>query len=181
MNTNAIVLYKNRPALIKGQADGKFEIETETGIKKVREKDFSVLAPSNSSSLKNILTAACPEPDFNEAADFFEEGTALFSEISELVWENLNPEQMWAAWLLVSASPLFIAESPDLPIKIRTKEEAEAIAAAALKKETEKQAEEQERKEFISSLSKFIKEKKEENFDLKKYSHFLQEIEALAL
>ncbi|UTY24159.1 ribonuclease catalytic domain-containing protein [Treponema denticola] len=181
MNTNAIVLYKNRPALIKGQADGKFEIETETGIKKVREKDFSVLAPSNSSSLKNILTAACPEPDFNEAADFFEEGTALFSEISELVWENLNPEQMWAAWLLVSASPLFIAESPDIPIKIRTKEEAEAIAAAALKKETEKQAEEQERKEFISSLSKFIKEKKEENFDLKKYSHFLQEIEALAL
>ena len=103
MNTNAIVLYKNRPALIKGQADGKFEIETETGIKKVREKDFSVLAPSNSSSLKNILTAACPEPDFNEAADFFEEGTALFSEISELVWENLNPEQMWAAWLLVSS------------------------------------------------------------------------------
>ncbi|UTD12675.1 RNB domain-containing ribonuclease [Treponema denticola] len=181
MNTNAIVLYKNRPALIKGQADGKFEIETETGIKKVREKDFSVLAPNNSSSLKNILTAACPEPDFNAAADFFEEGTALFSEISELVWENLNPEQMWAAWLLVSASPLFIAESPDLPIKIRTKEEAEAIAAAALKKETEKQAEEQERKEFISSLSKFIKEKKEENFDLKKYSHFLQEIEALAL
>ena len=181
MNTNAIVLYKNRPALIKGQADGKFEIETETGIKKVREKDFSVLAPNNSSSLKNILTAACPEPDFNEATDFFEEGTALFSEISELVWENLNPEQMWAAWLLVSASPLFIAESPDLPIKIRTKEEAEAIAAAALKKETEKQAEEQERKEFISSLSKFIKEKKEENFDLKKYSHFLQEIEALAL
>ncbi len=55
MTNKTIVLYKTRPAIIISSSDGKFEIETENGIKKVREKDFILLSKNNSESLKTIL------------------------------------------------------------------------------------------------------------------------------
>ncbi len=177
MNTKTLILYKNRPALIINKADGKFEIETEMGNKKVREKDFFVLAENNTQSLTQILHADCPKADFSEAVDFFETGEVLFAELTELVWTDLKPEQQWAAWQAVCTSPFFSAENPCTPIKIRTKEDVETI----IKKQEEKESEEKLRAEFIGELSKYVKTKNANGFDVKKYVHFLQELEAFAL
>ncbi len=176
MNINSIVLYKNRPAVIISMSGGKFEIETEAGIKKVREKDFVLLADNNKQNLKTILNSACPKADFEEAADFFETGFASFYEITELLWSDLKPEQMWAAWNLISSSPMFVTETPDKPVKICSKEEVEK----ELKKLNAKENEEKEKNEFIQAVSECIKNINKQ-LDIKKYSHFLQEVEALAL
>ncbi len=177
MATNKIVLYKTRPAIIVSSTAGKFEIETENGIKKVREKDFILLTENNTETLKNILSAKCPEADFSDIREFFEEGTAQFHELIELAWEDLKPHEFWSAWRCVCASPLFVAESPDLPIKIRSEEEVNEI----LKKQEEKESAEKERDEFIEAFCKCVKQNSEDKFNLKKYSHFLQELEAYAL
>ncbi|MGF7107562.1 ribonuclease catalytic domain-containing protein [Treponema pedis] len=177
MSANTIVLYKNRPAIIINKADGKFEIETESGIKKVREKDFFVLDENNTQNLKTVLNTECPEANFSEAAEFFENGEASFIELKELLWDNLKSEAIWAAWQKVSASPFFSVESPDKPIKILTKEKLQE----ALKKQEEKENEEKIRADFINDLSKCIKTKNFSDFDIKKYAHFLQEVEAFAL
>ncbi len=177
MTNKTIILYKTRPAIIISSSDGKFEIETENGIKKVREKDFIVLAENNSESLKAIISAECPEPDFSDLREFFECGTANFFEIVELAWSDLKAHELWSAWKTICASNLFIAESPDQPIKIRSEEEVNEI----LKKQEEKESAEKERDEFINSFTKCVKQNSDEEFDLKKYSHFLQELEAYAL
>lgn len=177
MNINSIVLYKNRPALITNISDGKFEIETEMGIKKVRGKDFCLLSKNNKQNLKTVLNAVCPPADFSEISDFFEDGSASFFELTELLWSDLAPEQMWAAWQAICTSPIFSAESPDNPIKIFTQEELEIIH----KKQNEKEQEEKERALFIQTVSKCIKTKDFSAIDLQKYAHFLQEVEAFAL
>lgn len=177
MNINAIVLYKNRPALITNISDGKFEIETETGIKKVRGKDFCLLSKNNKQNLKTVLNAVCPPADFSEISDFFEDGSASFFELAELIWNNLAPEQIWAAWQVICTSPFFSAESPDKPVKILTREEIEIIQ----QKQNEKEQEEKERTLFIQTLSKCIKTKDFGSFDVPNYAHFLQEVEAFAL
>lgn len=177
MNINSIVLYKNRPALITNISDGKFEIETETGIKKVRGKDFCLLSKNNKQNLKTVLNAVCSPPDFSEILDFFEEGSASFFELAELVWSDLAPEQMWAAWQTICASPIFSAESPDKPVRILSQEEVEIIK----QKQNEKEREEKERELFIQTLLKGIKTKDFSVCNLQKYAHFLQEVEACAL
>ncbi len=177
MNIGSIVLYKNRPSVIVSKIGEKFEIETETGIKKVREKDFTVLSASNTQNLNTVLNAVCNKPDFDGVTDFFEEGLASFEELTELFWSDLKPEQIWAAWQIITSSPLFSAESPDKPIRIRSKEEIEK----EFQKQTEKENEEKERTDFINALSACIKNNSPQNFDIKKYAPFLQEIEALAL
>ena len=177
MNIGSIVLYKNRPSVIVSKIGEKFEIETETGIKKVREKDFTVLSASNTQNLNTVLNAVCNKPDFDGVTDFFEEGFASFEELTELFWSDLKPEQIWAAWQIITSSPLFSAEGPDKPIKIRSKEEIEK----EFQKQTEKENEEKERTDFINALSACIKNNSPQNFDIKKYAPFLQEIEALAL
>ena len=121
MNIGSIVLYKNRPSVIVSKIGEKFEIETETGIKKVREKDFTVLSASNTQNLNTVLNAVCNKPDFDGVTDFFEEGLASFEELTELFWSDLKPEQIWAAWQIITSSPLFSAERPDKPIKLRSK------------------------------------------------------------
>lgn len=177
MKLNSIVLYKGRPAIIKNLSDGKFEIETELGIKKVREKDFYVLSENNTQNLKTIINANCESADFSEISVFFEEGYASFFDIVELAWNNLPTEQIWVAWQAVCSSPILCAETPDKPIRIRSKQEVDLI----IKKQNEKASQEKDRQYFLEDLSNALKTKNFLEFDVKKYSHFLQEVEAFAL
>lgn len=176
MDKGILVLYKNRPAVIKDYKDGKIEIELEEGIKKIREKDAAVLSRVPVKSLKEVLAASCPQADFSEALEFFENETPCFTEIAELLWCDLPPESFWAAWQAVSSSPFFQAESPDKPVIIRTKEEI----ASLQKKLEEKLSAGKEKENFIEDMKKILT-RKAESIDTERYSPFLQEIEAFAL
>lgn len=176
MNKGSLVLYKNRPAVVTDVQDGKIEIELENEIKRVRQKDVSVLTVKPVKNISEVLKAECPQADFSEAAEFFENEPPLFGEIAELLWLNLPPESYWAAWKTLTACPLFSAESPDKPIIIRSKEEIAAIE----KKLAEKEGAEKEKENFILEMKELLN-RRTEIINTEKYSHFFQEIEAYAL
>lgn len=176
MNIGALVLYKNRPAVVTDFADGKIEIELEDGKRKIRHKDVSVLTLTPVKNLNEVLNTSCPEADFAEAAEFFENETPVFTEIAELLWQDLPPQSYWAAWKALTASPFFRAEAPDKPIAIRTQKEI----AAFVKKQTEKENAGKEKEDFVSAVKKLLNGSVQ-SIDAEKYSGFFQEIEAFAL
>lgn len=173
---HAVVLHKGQPAIVLSQTADKYEIALESGTKRVREKDFTVLSPGPVSSIGALLEHTAPAADFPEAAEFFGTGGASFTEICELLWGTLSPEFSWACWKSLSQSPWFICTTPEEPLRIRTPEEVEVLIRAA----AEKTGEETARKEFISRL-KNSAAGKPGGIVRPDDDRFLQEIEALAL
>jgi len=175
-DTNAIVLYKGQPAIIISRNTDKFEIQLESGTKRVREKDFVFLSPGPVTRIADLLDKDAPPADFAEAAEFFRNEDVSFPDISELLWGPLSPELVWACWREVSSSPWFQCTTPDEPVRIRSQEEVEEILQTARVKSVEEAA----RNEFTRRL-KNTASGKEGGIIRPDDDRFLQEIEALAL
>ncbi|QSH95757.1 ribonuclease catalytic domain-containing protein [Treponema phagedenis] len=171
------VLYKNRPALIIDEQADKFEIETENGTKRVREKDMNLLHAGTVNSLKELLSAPLPSGNIEDALEFFEVESESFFEFAELVWGEYPASAAWAVWDATLSNPLFVCTAPNEPVKIRSKEELEALT----KKQNEKNAAEELKRQFVLALKKALQGKEIAVFDCETYAPFLQEIEALAL
>jgi exoribonuclease-2 len=179
----ALVLYKNQPAVITGFESDKIDIDTPSGKKKVREKDVELLHSGPAKSLTKALDATLPVGDLMEGWDFFAGESPSFAEISELVWGAFAPEQAWPAWSALAASPWFTVTSPEEPVRLRTKDEAEAI----IRKADAKKGEEAEREAFRLRLAASMKASRageaapEGGIKLPEDAKFLQDVEALAL
>jgi exoribonuclease II len=171
----ALVLYKTQPAVVTAIESEKIEIQTPSGAKKVREKDFDLLSTGPVKDLSKAIGSSVPEADFSEAAEFFASEPPIFTEIAELVWGALPPEAAWAAWKAISESPWFQCPSPSEPVMIRSREEVDAI----VRKAQAKQAEGAEREAFIARLKASMAGK--EGIKLPDDAKLLQDVEALAL
>ncbi len=172
---NTLVLYKNNPAVITAVSSDKIDIDTPSGTKRVREKDYDPLGSAQVSSLKAVLSAKAPPADLAEAADFFAGEQPDFAAIMELAWGSIPGEQVWDAWQTLCAHPRFDCSGPGF-IKIRSAEEARAIS----EKQAARQRDGSEREGFVERLVK----KKGQQAGLinpETDARFLQEIEALAL
>lgn len=170
----ALVLYKTQPAIILSHSQDKYEIQTETDTKKVRDKDFVLLHRGPVTNLKSVLSYILPETNIQEAIDFFEGEQPSLKEISDLLWTDLPADAWWSLWNTISTNPFFIALSPE-KIQLRSKEEAKLL----LQKEASKKNETEERDSFIKRLLDSLKTK--QCLDLTQDGKFLQEVEALAL
>ncbi|HQL33498.1 MAG TPA: RNB domain-containing ribonuclease [Treponemataceae bacterium] len=171
----ALVMYKNQPALIKTVTADKFDIDTPSGTKKVRDKDITLLHAGPVANLSKVQNYPLPEADVREAHTFFDGDNPSLRDIADLLWGDLPPEAWWSVWKTVSESPWFIAESPESPIALRPESQAQAIIAKAqAKKEegTEKDA-------FLERLASSLKTGTA--FDIASDGKYLQEVEALAL
>lgn len=175
MKENALVLYKNQPAIITSTLIDKIEITTLSGKIKVREKDVFFLHEGPAKDLKKIIEASLPSGDMLEALEFFAGETPSFNELIELVWGSCPIETAWIMWKTVSESPWFICTNPVEPIFLRKKEEAEAI----IQKTKAKKEEGAEREAFIERLKKTLSG--DNCLQLPDDGKYLQEIEALAL
>lgn len=175
MNEYALVLYKNQPAVVRSSVGDKFEIDTPSGSKKVRDKDIELLHQGPVKDLSRALQYELPEADLREAHSFFEGDSPALAEISDLLWGNLPPDAWWAVWNTISESPYFMAESPEKPIALRSSADADAILA----KVRTKKEEGAEREAFNARLAAALKTKT--SLDMAANGKFLQEVEALAL
>lgn len=172
---NTLVLYKNNPAVITAVSSDKIDIDTPSGTKRVREKDYDPLGSAQVSSLKAVLSAKAPPADLAEAADFFTGEQPDFTAILELAWGSIPGEQVWDAWQTLCTHPRFDCSGP-ASITIRSAEEAQAISD----KLAARQRDGSEREGFVERLTK----KKGQQAGLinpETDARFLQEIEALAL
>lgn len=174
----SLVLYKQRPAIVTGRDGDKYEITLADDKKKVREKDTVPLHEGPVKSIATVLNAPLPPGDLAEAVDFFAEDPASFSEIAELVWGKLSPDAAWVAWQTLVESPWFECSTPDEPVRVRPREEAEAI----IRKGAMKQAEADEREAFAGRLRATMAGKGSNGgVTLPDDAKFLQDVEALAL
>ncbi len=176
MNKGALVLYKERPAVIKEMSLDKFEIELERGCKKVRQKDIVFFHEGPISSVSEALNAPLPDESIlNDAKDLFEGETPLLSDIADLLFSSYSAVQLWTLWQLIKNSPACETTTHENPIRFRTDDEIEAFKAKAL----EKNALEANKTQCIQAIKAM---KGGHSFIMHDcYVPFFQEIEAFAL
>ena len=178
-----IVLYKDRPALIRECAD-KYTIEYAIGTQKVREKDICLLHEGPLPSLSALLPSAQKDEErdvlnaaLNEAWELLQdENRPSFSlaEIAELAFGGFVPEKSWRIYDALAKHPHFSLVPPNPPeqprFSLRSSEEAQKL----LVKQDEKKREKEERATFIERLRK-------KRLILPQDGVFMGEVEALAL
>ena len=178
-----IVLYKDRPALIRECAD-KYTIEYVLGTQKVREKDICLLHEGGLSSLAPLEPPAEKDAEreaintaLNEVWELLQDESRpsfTLAEIAELVFGDFVPEKSWRIYEALAKHPHFSLVPPNPPeqprFSLRSSEEAQKLLA----KQDEKKREKEERAAFIERLKK-------RQLILPQDGVFMGEVEALAL
>ncbi len=121
----SLVLYKNRPAHVKGAGE-KLEIELEGGKSlKVRPKDVVLLHPGPMQSLDELRPQA---GEVETAWELLAGGTTSLAELAELVYGAYTPATAWASWQLV-ADGLYFRGTPEQVVVCSPEQVARAQAA----------------------------------------------------
>ena len=177
MKKNSLVIYKNKPAILKDFDVDKIIIDLENETKKIREKDVCFLS-EGVSSLDEVINATLPSCDIEEGIALLEGDEHSFFSIISLLWNELPPVAYYKAWVFLSSSIFFITgATPEVPISIRSQEEIEKIK----RKEEEKKSLSDKEEAFSKLLKEIILSKQNINVDLNEFIVFFQDIEEVAL
>ena len=176
---NALVAYKNRPALVREKAQDKIVIALCDGEKvKVREKDIDLIHPGPARGFDGIDGGASPDAAVREAWELLlADGGNLVSlkELAELVGGDYTPGSAWAAFRLL-LDGLYFTGGIDA---IRPRPEDQVIADG--KRREEKTREDGERRLFLERLKARKPFPADEGSDgASGDSRFVQDVEALA-
>ena len=121
--TGGLVLYKGRPACVKKPGEGRLEIETVSGMRRVRPKDVTLLHPGPCA----LGDLASPEPvePVETVRDLLHGETPCdLATLAELLFGDLTPAAAWASWQLV-ADGLHFSGSPEAVLARSAAEAAE--------------------------------------------------------
>jgi len=127
-----LVLYKQSAALVSA-VDDKIEIQLAGGkVKRVREKDITLLHPGPLNDLAELLQL---EAAVEEAWELLQEETTDLRELAELIHGEYTPSSAWSAWCKVAEGLHFIGDPTRISCRSRADIEAdiaerEAKAAA---------------------------------------------------
>jgi len=184
INENALVIYKNKPALVKEKTDGKYSIFlTDGSYVKVRDKDIELIHPGPVKNFQEIERGSSAQDSaIREAWELLldEKGSPLsLKDFTSFIYNEYKPFEAFSAFCLLRDG-LYFSGTIDAIIP-RSMDE---VDAAVSKRETS-QRETGERTQFLEYLKTCIK--KPFNADacfpdeLKtKWSGFMQDVEALA-
>lgn len=129
LSQNSLVLYKNRPARVRGVGD-KLELELAGGrFLKVRPKDVVLLHPGPIHSLDDLHP---PDGDVKTAWELLAGESTTLPELAELIYQAYTPSTAWAVWQLVEEG-LYFRGSPEAVVAATPDELAEAQAARQAK------------------------------------------------
>ncbi|MCL2067746.1 MAG: ribonuclease catalytic domain-containing protein [Treponema sp.] len=178
ISENALVVYKNKPALVVSRTADKILISIPGGEQiKVREKDIDLI---HSGPVKdfNLIAAEPAESAVREAWELLsaEEGRPVsIKELAELVFGGYSPASAWASFSLALDGLYFTGNAA--AIICRQREEV----AAEEKRRTEKQRISGEREDFLECLKTRLRNKSKQDAWLPEDGRFMQDVEALAL
>jgi exoribonuclease-2 len=171
ISENALVVYKNKPALIKEKTADKLLVALAGGdTVKVREKDIEIIHPGPLKNLNEINEReAASAGTVRETWELLlAEGQELsLKELAELAFGAYSPASAWAAFSLLLDGLYFTGTIG--AIRPRQREQVEADE----KKRAEKQQASGERELFLNRL-------KTCRLELPADSRFMQDVEALA-
>ena len=177
ISENALVIYKNKPAIVKEFVDGKISISLADGSKvKVRDKDVELIHPGPVKDFSGIEAGGVSESAVREAWELLlDDGGAPVSlkDLAALVCGEYSPSSAYAAYFLLMNSYFFSGNIGEIVPRGRDKVTAEET------KREEKQRETAGREQFLERLKACLKKPSENplpSSDLR----FMQDVEALA-
>ncbi|MCL1960105.1 MAG: ribonuclease II, partial [Spirochaetes bacterium] len=173
---NALVVYKNKPALVKEVADGKYSISLQDGTQvKVRDKDVELIHPG---PVKTFSTLELSRPETSVIKEAWEllsdEGAPIsLKDFSVFVFNEYTPSSAYAAYTVLQDGLFFYGAVNEIIPHNREKIEAEEARRG------EKQREADERAGFLNRMKACLK-KPDKNLFFPEDVRFIQDIEALA-
>ena len=175
---HALVIYKNKPAIVKEKADGKFTISLQSNEQvKVREKDVELIHPGPVKDFKQIETGVS-DAAIREAWELLsDEGAPLsLKELASLVCGEYMPSSAYAAYSALRDGLYFSGSISALTPKLKD----EVITEET--KRYEKMCETVERVQFIEQLKTCLKKNQSNIPEETKqfFARYLQDVEALA-
>jgi exoribonuclease-2 len=177
ISENALVIYKNKPAIVKEFVDGKISISLADGSKvKVRDKDVELIHPGPVKDFGGIDAGGVSEAAIREAWELLlDDGGAPVSlkELAALVCGEYSPSSAYAAYFLLMNSYFFSGNIGEIVPRDRDKVTAEET------KREDKQKETAGREQFLERLKACLK-KPSENPMPSSDLRFMQDVEALA-
>ncbi|MCL2185424.1 MAG: RNB domain-containing ribonuclease [Treponema sp.] len=186
---NALVIYKNKPAIVKEKTDGKILISLQNNEQlKVRDKDIELIHPGPVNNFKqleeSLNTAQTESTAIKEAWELMSDENSVctplsIKEFTSLIFNDYTPASAFCAYSLLQNGLFFTGTIT--AIKPRPRNEVEAEEA----KRNEKLRETSERTEFLELIKSLLKKPSEKLFFYdderrKKYAHYMQDAEALA-
>lgn len=164
LQVGSLVLYKDRPALVR-RVDKKVQIEMEDGeLRSVRIKDVALLHPG---PLESLDLAEPPAGEMEAAWELLAGTTTNLAELAELAFGEFTPATAWATWREVMDGLRF-SGTPEA-IEVHTAAEVAQTEAAR----QAKAAEERAWQEFL--------ERVQQGRYLPEDRRYLREVEDLAL
>jgi len=176
ISNGALVIYKNKPAIVKDYTDGKYTISLQNGEQvKVRDKDIELIhtgAVNNFAELENAYPSASA---VREAWELLSEDNAslLLKDLAGFIYNEYTPLSAYAVYCALKDG-LYFSGALD-SITPRSKEEviAEESKRAAMMHESG------ERMQFLERLKACLKNP-DQNKLLPEDARYLQDVEALA-
>jgi len=171
INANTLVVYKNKPAIVKEKNQDKITIALIGGDQvKVREKDIESIHPGGTGIGDRYLQSMSIDPrSVRETWELLLADEAEFSlkDLAELAFGEYSPASAWAAYCLLSDGLYFVGTINAIHPRLRDQVEADE------KKREEKQRASGERGLFLERLRK--------RSPIPDDRRFMQDVEALAL
>ena len=175
ISENALVVYKNKPAIVKEFADGKISISLMDGSSvKVRDKDIELLHPGPVKNF-NGINIDVSQTAIREAWELLSDEGAPVSlkELAALICGEYNPASAYAAYRLLKDGLYFSGAIAAITPRSRNE------AAAEEEKRSGKLRESTERAEFLRRVKACLKKPSESSL-LQENLRFMQDVEALA-
>lgn len=153
----SLVLYKIRPARVVN-VDDKIEIELDSSKnKRVRDKDIELLHPGPIRSLSELKPC---NGNIEEAWELLQGEESSLQELAELIYGEITPSSVWAAWEILSEGLYFEGTSDRVTARSEqaikedianreAKEKAEAEWAGFLERLQKKTLDPDDRKRLI--------------------------------
>jgi len=172
----ALVIYKNKPAIVKDQADGKFSISLQNGEQvKVRDKDIEVIHTGPVNNFNEIDCGTTAPSAIREAWELLSgEGASLsLKDLAGFICNEYTPSSAYAAYCAIKDGLYFCGNIDS--ITPRSKDEVISEES----KRTAVRLESGERMQFLERLKACVKNPATNKL-LPEDARYLQDVEALA-
>jgi len=172
----ALVIYKNKPAIVKDQADGKFSISLQNGEQvKVRDKDIETLHAGPVNNFNEIERGSPSVSAVREAWELLSgEGASLsLKEFAGFICNEYTPSSAYAAYRELKDGLYFCGN-----IDVITPRNKDEVTAEESKRATVR-LESGERMRFLERLKACLKNPADNKL-LPEDARYLQDVEALA-
>ncbi|MDR0321347.1 MAG: RNB domain-containing ribonuclease [Treponema sp.] len=178
MSENALVIYKNKLAIVKDRSDGKITILLKDGTQvKVRDKDVEVIHPGPC-PIEDFSSIKDGSPDVSVVREAWEllsgeDSPLSLKDLATLISNEYTPSSACAAYFALKDGLYFSGS-----VAAITPRDKDEVASAEAKR-GDKQRETDERVQFLERLKACLK-KPAENPMPPNDARFIQDVEALA-